>query len=173
MILGKGTQGVTREEYDNVRALLPEMTIPPWGHSRLRAAQGKVVGVVKIEHSLPSSFCKDSVWATGPVCNIISRAGWLDKPVPCKGNLGACPIPDEHTRDRVRAEAASAMEANHIFRTNGEVEHPYRGPDVWDSNRKRKGALKISDCDELQKLYDFLDRNRKKLKTRQASSSSA
>ena len=172
VILGKGTKGVTREEYDKVRTLLPNMTIPPWGHSRLREGQGKVVGVVKIQHSLPSALCKDSVWATGPVCNIISRAGWLGKPVPCKGNLGACPIPDEHTRDRVRAEAAEAVAANQIFRTNGDVKNPYRGPDVWEANRKRKGALNIGDPDEHQRLYDFVERSRKKLKARNEPSAS-
>jgi len=156
VILGKGKVGVTKERYEECKAKLPQMNIPPWGWQNLKQWTGKVVGVVEIAHSLPHEVCKQSPWAEGPVCNIISKAGWIEKPIPCKGNLGACPITDPDTRDQVRRSAKRAQESGSIYKTNGDVEHPYRGTDVWPQNRKRKAAIVLSDVDDAARLRKFL-----------------
>lgn len=162
VILGKSSNGVTRKRYEECRTKLPNMSIPPWGWKQLKYWMGNVVGVVKISHSLPCELCTQSPWAEGPVCNIISDAGWIEKPVPCKGNLGACPIPDQETRDRVRLLAKSAKESGAIYKTNGEVEHPLAWTDVWPQNRKRKKETVLSKANYVAELPGVLD---KRIKT--------
>lgn len=154
VILGKSTKGVTNDRYLECKQKLPGMNIPPWNSQGLKNYMGCVVGFVKVSHSLPYELCKHSPWATGPVCNIISEAGWLHKSVPCRGNLGACPIRDEEARNRVRAYADRAMKDGAVFKTGGDVEHPFRGSEVW--GRKRKGCVDLGDKDECARLADFL-----------------
>ena len=116
------------------------------------------MGTVKIDHSLPYEVCKDSPWASGPVCNVISRAGWIDKPIPCKGNLGACPISEEAVREQVRYSAKCAFLGGKIFKTNGETEHPYLGPMVWPQAKRKpsKAVIDMRDKDERGKLMEFM-----------------
>lgn len=174
VILGKGTKGVTRNEYDRYQSLLPEMTMPPWAHDGLKFYRGHVVGIVKVDHSLPYELCKHSPWASGPVCNIISQAGWLDKPVACKGNLGACPIKEDDVRDEVRYRAECAYKDGNIFKTNGENEHPYRGPEVWPAAKRKpyNGAIDMRDKDERAKLFEFIAGCQKRLAKRVKTDSS-
>lgn len=173
VILGKGKEGVTRVEYERCRALLPKMTIPPWDWKELQFRKGCVVGIVKIDHSLPYELCKDSPWAAGPVCNIISQAGWLDKPIPCKGNLGACPIKEDDVREQVRYSAKCAVSDGNIFKTNGEIEHPYRGPNVWPAAKRKpsKGCIDVRDKDERGKLFEFIAGCQERLSKRARSDS--
>jgi hypothetical protein len=93
-----GETTVRRERYDECKAKLPNMNYPPWNSDEdhiPNRLKGHLIGVVKIAHSLPYDYCTESEWAIGPICNIISHAGWIDNPVPCKGNLGACAITDK------------------------------------------------------------------------------
>lgn len=154
VILGKGTKGVTIERYTECKQKLPDMAIPPWDWKELKHYKGCVVGVVKVSHSLPYHLCKNSPWAIGPVCNIISEAGWLEKPIPCRGNLGACLIKDRFTLGLVRHYADRAMKEGVVFKTGGDVEYPFRGSEVW--GRKRKGCVDLGDKDEVPRLADFL-----------------
>lgn len=138
VILGKGRDGDTRENYEMCKAILPEMKMPSFNWPGLKFRRGCVVGIVKITHSLPYEWCKSSSWASGAaVCNIISKAGWLDKPIACKGNLGACPIKDESTLQDVRYSARCAMIDGNIFDTNGGVEYPYV-KDAWNKKHQSK-----------------------------------
>ena len=161
VILGKGSKGVTQERHKECEKRLPEMTLPPMGHVAIKRRKGCVVGIVKIAHSLPYEYCKDSPWAVEgfPVCNIISHAGWIDRPIECKGNLGACPIKEEDVRDRVRAYADAAYKDGNIFPTGAELKYPWRGAGVWDKSRKRKAStacIDLKDKDDVGKLRDFL-----------------
>tara|TARA_B110001450_G_C17594778_1_gene470378 strand:+ start:336 stop:1019 length:684 start_codon:yes stop_codon:yes gene_type:complete len=160
VILGKGTRGVVRGEYDRCRSLLPNMTIPPWKCKELKFYSGCVVGVVKIDHSLPYELCKDSPWASGPVCNIISWAGWLNKPIPCRGNLGACPIKEKDVREEVRYSAKCALQGGGVFKTNGETEHPCRGHTAWPLAKRRstssKAGIDVQDNGDRGEIVKFL-----------------
>ena len=156
VIFGKSKSGLAKERYEQIKAKLPEMKIPPWSFKDSNDLAGNVVGVVQIAHSLPYDACTQSPWAEGPVCNVISKAGWIDEPIPCKGNLGACPIADPETRDRVRLAAKRAMEKGSILVTNGDVENPYRGADVWKRTRKRKGCFVPGDVDDDARLRKFI-----------------
>lgn len=138
VILGKGTKGVTRERYDECKAKLPNMNYPEWNSDVANCRKGHLVGVVKIAYGLPYDLCKDSPWAIGPVCNIISHAGWIDKPVPCKGNLGACPITDKEKRERFRHYADCALKDGNIFRTFAEGRYPYRAVCIGAQRNPKK-----------------------------------
>ena len=171
VIFGKGMKGDTKENHQMCKLLLPEMNLPPLKWDGLEVLRGCVVGIVFISHSLPHESCKHSKWANGaPVCNIITKAGWLDTPIPCKGNLGACPIEAGETRNRVRMYAKNAVQDGNVFNTNGEVEHPYN-PAVWDKKRKSKAAIDTNDPDEMHHLKAFLKNGQsKRLKTGSESS---
>ena len=138
VLLGKSTDGVTRAQYDEVAAKLPGMPMPPWGSAALNAKMGCVVGVVEISHSLPYELCKHSEWASGPVCNIISNAGWISEAVPCCGNLGAAPFKDRATLNRVRELATQAKRDGGILPTGGDRQFPRKQPEVSAASRKRK-----------------------------------
>ena len=134
VILGKGEKGVTKEKRDQCSALLPTMTsMPEWGSGSL--PKGNVVGVIKVSHSLPYDSCKESGWAMGPVCNILSKAGWIDTPIPCKGGLGAHPIKDLEILARVRKAAVSAHESGKLLKTGAETRYP---PMVASGQKKRR-----------------------------------
>jgi hypothetical protein len=103
------------------------------------------------------------------VCNIIEYAGWLGRPIPCTGNLGACPIPDEETRRQVRQYADVAWREGEILATGAEKRFPYRGPQGW-LNGKRKasqGCLDVRDKDDVGKLFEFLHGCQDRLAKRQ------
>lgn len=137
VILGKGA--ATRECYDECKKRMLGMDMPPWNWAELHKYQGCVVGVVKIAHSLPYAACKESPWAMEDrVCNVIEYAGWLQRPIPCKGNLGACPIPDETTRRDVREYADAAWHQGEILATGAERRFPCRGPEVWRRGSARR-----------------------------------
>jgi hypothetical protein len=168
VILGKGA--ATRECYDECKKQLVGMNMPPWNWSELRRYKGCVVGVVKIAHSLPYEFCKESPWAIEDrVCNIIEYAGWLGRPIPCKGNLGACPIQDETTRREVRMYADVAWREGQILATGAEKRFPYRGPEVWLSGKRKasKGCVDLRDKDDVGKLMDFVRGCQERLAKRQ------
>ena len=171
VILGKGTKGVTRERYDECKAKLPEMSFPSWNSDAANCRKGHLVGVVKIAHSLPSDYCTESEWAIGPICNIITHAGWIDRPIPCKGNLGACPITDKEDRERFQHYADCALKDGNIFRTFAEDRHPYQGPSIWPHAKRKpyKGCIDVRDKDERGKLREFLldaqENLKKKMKT--------
>ena len=150
VLCGKGTKGVTKERYDTCTRILPTMAILNWQDPNIKQMLGKVVGMVSIAHSLPYDLCKDDPWAEGPVCNVISHAGWFVSGVPCKGNLGAFPIPADALA-QVRSQASMAS----ISPTKGPQMHPYRGPDVWSMKRK-KGCIDLGDKDEVALLRRFL-----------------
>jgi hypothetical protein len=161
VILGKGSKGVTLERHRQCQEKLPSMTLPSMGHDAIKRRKGCVVGIVKIAHSLPHEYCEDSPWAVEeyPVCNIISHAGWIDRPIECKGNLGACPIKEENVRDRIREYADCAYRAGNIFPTGAELKYPWRGAGVWDKGRKRKAStacIDLKDKDDVGKLRAFL-----------------
>jgi hypothetical protein len=170
VLLGRGTKGVTREQYDDVVTKLPDMRIPRWGSKELSEGMGCVVGVVQVCHSLPHGLCKNSPWANGdPVCNIISKAGWLSEAVPCRGNLGACPIKDRPTLDRVRELASLAVKEGKVLPTGGDTKFPYRGPGVWKASRKRKKWVNgLNDVDEIPNLVQFLKKSQQRLAERAA-----
>lgn len=157
VIIGKGD--TTRECYDACKQKLIGMNMPPWNWVELKKRKGCVVGVVKIAHSLPYELCKESPWAIEDrVCNIIEYAGWLGRPIPCKGNLGACPIPDEETRRQVRQYADVAWREGEILATGAEKRFPSRGPQVWLKGKRKasNGCLPLRDKDNVGKLYEFL-----------------
>lgn len=156
VILGKGTKGETKENHELCRTLLPDMHLPRMGWPHLKALRGCVVGVVQISHSLPYDSCKSSSWANGaPVCNIISHAGWINTPIPCKGNLGACPIKGEVTLKAVREAALFSVESGFVFKTNGERDHP---PEK-SVKGKRKPCTETS-TEQLAHLARFLESSR-------------
>jgi len=171
VILGKGTKGVTRERYEECKAKLPHMHFPEWDSDFAKRRKGHLVGVVKIGHSLPYDYCKESPWAIGPICNIITHAGWIDTPVPCKGNLGACPITDKEERERFQCYADYSFRDGNIFRTFAEERHPYQGPSIWPHAKRKPchGCIDMRDKDERGKLREFLlkaqENLKKKLKT--------
>lgn len=169
VILGKGTKGVTRERHEECKKKLVGMNMPPWKARDVTEKMGCVVGIVKIAHSLPYELCKESPWAEGPVCNIIEYAGWLGRPIPCKGNLGACPIQEEEARREVREYAEVAWRDGNILATGAEKRHPYRGPQVWPSAKRKpsKGCIDLRDKDEVGKLREFLAGCQERLLKRQ------
>ena len=154
VILGKGKTGVTKQEAARFQALLPSMQMPPFGSAVITRQLGSVVGVVRVSHSLPQEACRHSHWANGArFCNIISEAGRLPVPIPCKGNLGACPIKDDTTLTLVRNAADGLFQKGQIFKTNGEREHP---PQYGTHKRK-------SDCkDNVEGLTKFLKATQRK-----------
>lgn len=161
VIQGKGNKGETPERHAECKAKLPNMNIPAYGSVDLSRNKGCVVGIARIAHSLPYELCKDDPWAVEAykVCNIISQAGWIDVPVPCKGNLGACPIKDDQTRDKVRALAQVAYNQGNIHATEAELKYPWPGAGVWDECRKRKAStacIDLEDKDDAGKLRAFL-----------------
>lgn len=161
VILGKGVNGQTKARYDSCLQILPNMLIPEWSAPGLREwlkrNKGCAVGAVRIAHSLPFDCCKDSPWAEGKVCNIIAEAGWFDRPIPTKGNLGACKIQDEQERDWIRDQANTAYRDGNIKKTKGEELHPYN-PGVWRARKKRpaKGCIDLNDPDEVGKMREFM-----------------
>tara|TARA_B100001109_G_scaffold215789_1_gene184925 strand:+ start:4698 stop:5927 length:1230 start_codon:yes stop_codon:yes gene_type:complete len=179
VIQGKGNKGETPERYAECKARLPNMNIPAYGSVDLSRNKGCVVGIARIAHSLPYEHCKDSVWAVEAykVCNIISHAGWIDVPVPCKGNLGACPIKDDETRDRVRALAQAAYEYGNIHATEAELKYPWSGEAVWDeARRKRKAStasIDLEDKDGAGKLRAFLLDDKASMEATQAAQTTA
>ena len=164
VLCGKGTKGVTKERYDKCKSILPSMFILNWGDKNIEHILGKIVGVVRIAYSLPFELCKDDPWAEGPVCNVISHAGWFVSGIPCKGNLGAFPIPSE-VLAQVRFQASIAS----ISPTKGPQMHPYRGPEVWSKKRK-KGCIDLGDKDEVALLKRFLLKSQDNLERKLASS---
>ena len=171
VILGKSTKGDTKENYDVCKTLLPDMDMSPGEWHELNQKRGCVVGVVYVSHSLPYESCSHSSWTNGaPVCNIITKAGWIEWSVPCKGNLGACPIAPGETLDAVRFLAQRAMERGEIFDTDGGTAHPYR-EDAWDKKRKTRATLDNNDEDGMRKMRDFLQTSMSRsLKTQSESS---
>ena len=163
VLCGKGTKGVTKERYDKCKSILPSMFILDWGDANIKHMMGKIVGIVRIAHSLPYELCKDDPWAEGPVCNVISHAGWFVSGVPCKGNLGAFPIPSE-VLAQVRFQASTAS----ISPTKGPQLHPYRGPEVWSKKRK-KGCIDLGDKDEVALLRRFLLKSQENLQRKIAT----
>ena len=158
VILGKGTKNVTRERYEECKAKLPKMNYPPWNSDAAKRRKGHLVGVVKIAHSLPYDCCNESEWAIGPICNIISHAGWIDQPVPCTGNLGACPITDKEDRERFQLYADCALRDGNIFRTFAEDRHPYRPPPICPHVKRKpaKRCIGMRSPDECSKLRELL-----------------
>lgn len=165
VILGKGKKGATQDNYDMVKKLLPNMKMPIRSCG-LKHFRGCVVGVVKVEHALPYDWCKDSPWANGmPVCNIISEAGWLDKYIPCKGNLGACPIEEGETLNRVRFWAEKAQNDNNIFKTGADVKYPYN-EEAWNKGKKKRKAPVSEDPKQFTELSQLFEKSQNKfLKT--------
>ena len=164
VLCGKGTKGVTKERYDKCKSILRSMFILDWGDKNIKHMMGKVVGIVRIAHSLPYELCKDDPWSEGPVCNIISHVGWLTSGIPCRGNLGAFPI-SEDALAQVRFQASIAS----ISPTKGPHLHPCRGPDVWCKKRK-KGCIDLGDKDEVALLKRFLLKSQDNLEQKLASS---
>lgn len=163
VLCGRGTKGVTKERYDRCKTTLPSMFILNWCDPNIKHMLGKIVGVVRISHSLPYELCKNDPWAEGPVCNIISHAAWFVSAIPCRGNLGAFPIPVECLAD-VRSQASTAS----ISPTKGPQLHPYRGPDVWSKKRK-KGCIDLGDKDEVALLRRFLLKSQEDLHSKLAT----
>lgn len=155
VILGKGRKGDTAENYEMCRTLLPDMKLPSSSWPGLKNLRGCVVGIVFVSHSLPYEICKHSKWANGaPVCNIITKAGWLELPVPCKGNLGACPIHPVQTRSRVRTLAKKALDEGHVFDTSGGMEHPYSA-NAWSKKRKLNATISTAKSKEASSFESF------------------
>ena len=121
-----GTNKAPREQYEDSKGKLPGMDMPTWGSAAAQRHKGKVVGVVKISHALPVTACT-SVWAMGPVCNVIERAGWIETPVACRGNFGACPIQSETARQHVRQQADIAWRAGSLHLTGALEKYPRTG----------------------------------------------
>lgn len=138
VILSKSTTGLTRTRYQETRDRLPGMHMPPWNWHGLEKYMGCVVGVVKISHSLPPELCKESVWATGPVCNVISHAGWMAAQIPCRGNLGACRIDDAEALRRVRVCAHIAWTDGKVSETGAHTRFPNCDPSVWLARNKKR-----------------------------------
>ena len=154
VILGKGSKGDTKAHYEMCTSLLPNMEMPSES-SQLKRSRGCVVGIVKVSHSLPYEMCKDSPWANGAkVCNIISEAGWIANPIPCKGNLGACKIGDTETMRLVQESARCAKLHGRIFKTRGDKKYPARD-DAW-KKRKAKGVVSTDEEAALRRFSDFL-----------------
>ncbi len=155
VILGKSTTGVLRERYEETRRKLVGCPIPPFKWDS-KQYMGCVVGVVHIAHSLPLQLCKDSCWASGPICNIISHAGWIGRPIPSKGNLGACPIQDPEALRKVREYADIAFREGEILETGAEKRFPCLEASVWAAMKKSSNAIDLRDKYEVGNLRDFL-----------------
>lgn len=165
LIMGKGKKGVTLERNEECRRKLPFMSLPPMGDPSIEKLKGCVVGVVRISHSLPYHVCKDSEWADKnyTVCNIISHAGWIDTPVPCKGNLGAAPIKGKETLERVRLLAGRAHGKGKLFATGADLKYPpppMAKVAACRKKRKREGGGRagVEECakHEKKKLRQLL-----------------
>lgn len=155
VILGKSTKGVTRERYEACKKELVGCQMPPWKWKDLDQYMGCVVGIVRVAHSLPHEICQESFWAEGPVCNIISHAGWIGRPIPCKGNLGACPIKDPEALRQVREYAEISFRDGEILDTGAEKRFPYQGPSAF-KKKPTKACIDLRDKDEVGNLRDFL-----------------
>ena len=76
--LNSEAQPKARAQLDKVKWLLPEENTLP---------HGKIVGAVKISHSLTLGECESDPWAIGPVCNVIEAVCVMTKPVMHRGAL--------------------------------------------------------------------------------------
>lgn len=100
--------------------------------------KGRVLGLVRVGHSLPHSFCNKSEWAdsTYEVCNIITEVLPFAQAGPkVRANFGTFPLKEavEPTREAVvRAVAAPSRRR----KTHGKTLHP-EVLDVWDTHRVR------------------------------------
>ena len=68
VVVGKGMG--RREDYEMVKRTLPNMAIPTWESQQAKQMRGKLVGMVKISHSVKTEMCTTSPWAQGPVCKM-------------------------------------------------------------------------------------------------------
>ena len=57
-----------------VKRTLPNMAILTWESQQAKQMRGKLVGIVKITHSVKTAMCTTSPWAQGPICNVIANA---------------------------------------------------------------------------------------------------
>ena len=66
-----------------------------------RLPRGAIAGVCHITHALPYTHVRDkdqrdiSPYAIGPYCMVISKTIWLTEAIPCRGNLGTWPLPND------------------------------------------------------------------------------
>lgn len=119
--------------------------------------KGRVLGLVRIGHSLPQAACKGHRWGAREyaVANIITEVLPFDSPGPSvRANFGTFPL--KHSADDVRARAKIEAAAGHRRKTNAQAALPeQRG--VWDSHereaRKAVGttqAIKAAKALQLQ-----------------------
>jgi len=61
--------------------------------------------------------CNGDVWATGPVCNVITKAIRLSRPVPCRGSAGLWPLPSivrEEIQEQLSTLAVTYFDTKHL-----------------------------------------------------------
>ena len=99
--------------------------------------RGRVLGLVRVGHSLPNSMCARSEWADSSyeVCNIIIEVLLFEQPGPkVRANFGTFPLKEavEPTRDA----AVRSVAAGRRRKTHGKALFP-EVVDVWDTHRVR------------------------------------
>ena len=137
VVVGKGMG--RREDYEMVKRTLPGMSIPAWESQQSKRMRGKIVGIVQITHSVKTEVCTTSPWATGPVCNIITRAAWLPTWVDGRGGQGVHPIKGGgDVAEQVRLQAQAAQ----VWETPGSRLHPETDETETRTKRKKQGTNK-------------------------------
>ncbi len=79
--------GVKKPSTLTAKNLPPGMWAQVASLSVKKCPRGAIAGLAYISHALPLSEV-DTPWALGPYCHIISRVGFLEKPIRRKGQLG-------------------------------------------------------------------------------------
>ena len=99
--LHAGAQMINEERAKRTIEAWPEA--PPEEELPHRA----IAGLIYIDQNRKPTQCqKGYIWARGPVCNVISRAVELPRPVRCRGDRGLWELGT--LKDRIRAELARA-----------------------------------------------------------------
>lgn len=98
-LLHTGARSNSGEAQASIQARVPEGVIVP---DEASLPHGVIVGAIRISHSLPLESCSASVWATGPICNVIDAVCSIEVPVTHRGMLGIWPV-SEDALEQVRA----------------------------------------------------------------------
>lgn len=109
--LHAGAQMINEERAQRTRKAWPEA--PP----EEELPHGAIAGLIYIDQNCKPRDCrKGYIWARGPICNVISRAVELPKPVRCRGDRGLWELRSS-LKVRIRSEllrAGSCCEVKHF-----------------------------------------------------------
>jgi hypothetical protein len=135
---GKGSQDAAHQEKMRgiIGSALPaEADLP----------HGVVVGALLVVRSLRPDECQGSVWASGPICNVVGASCTLATPVAAQGSLGLWK-PEPSVLDHVRAQLADAPvlrnDVAHLLRAAPSAEEVKHARGLVASQRRAEEAAK-------------------------------